>query len=167
MPLPAPHSVCDFFLFRHMKGEMKGKHFVDVSEVKRKTLEVLNNYSTEEFQKCFQQWEKRWYKCTESKGQYFEGDWSFNGIKPNKPFKKIIPVIFGSLLIEMTSNREAKESVYLYNIQHIPKICCLDCIVKARQCHGKCTVQSQRLGLVGTDKPVVNVRICCQCKTHV
>jgi hypothetical protein len=32
------------------------------------------NISTEEFQKCFQQWEKCWYKCIEAKGEYFEGD---------------------------------------------------------------------------------------------
>jgi len=37
-----------------MKGQMKGKPFADVSEVKKKMLEVLNNISTEEFQKCFQ-----------------------------------------------------------------------------------------------------------------
>ena len=41
-----------------MKCQMKGKRFADVKEVKKKTLEVLNNISTEEFQKCFQQWEK-------------------------------------------------------------------------------------------------------------
>ena len=69
----------DFFLFARMKSQMKGKRFVDVREVKKKTLEVLNNASTdnassEEFQKCFQQWEKRWHKCIESKGEYFEGD---------------------------------------------------------------------------------------------
>jgi hypothetical protein len=51
---------------------MKEKHFADVSKVKKKTLEVLNIISTEEFQKCFQQWEKRW--CIESKREYFEGD---------------------------------------------------------------------------------------------
>jgi len=59
-----PHSLdlapCDFFLFPCMKGQMKGKRFVDVSEVKKKMLGVLNNISTEEFQKCFQHWEKRW-----------------------------------------------------------------------------------------------------------
>jgi len=49
-------------------------NFADVSKVKNKTLEVLNNISTEEFQKCFQQWEKCWYKCIESKTEYFEGD---------------------------------------------------------------------------------------------
>jgi len=67
-------APCDFFLFPRMKGQMKGKCFADVSEVKKKMLEVLNNNSTEEFQKCFEQWEKHWYKCIESKGEYFEGD---------------------------------------------------------------------------------------------
>jgi len=53
---------------------MKGKRSADVSEVKKKTLEVLNNIGTEEFQKCFQQREKCWHKCIESNGEYFEGD---------------------------------------------------------------------------------------------
>ena len=79
---------CEFCLLPRMKGQMKGKCFADVSEVKKKTLEVLKNISTEEFQKCFQQREKRWYKCIESKGGYFEGDKSCNSVKPNKPFKK-------------------------------------------------------------------------------
>jgi hypothetical protein len=30
-----------------MKGQKKGKHFADVRKVKKKTLEVLNNISTE------------------------------------------------------------------------------------------------------------------------
>jgi len=63
-------APCDFFLFPHMKCQMKGKCFADVSEVKKKTLEVLNNISTEVSQKCFQQWEKHWHKCIESKGEY-------------------------------------------------------------------------------------------------
>ena len=74
-PLYSPHlSQCDFFLFLRMKGQMKGKRFADVREMKKKTLEVLNNINTAEFQKCFQQWKKRWHKCVESKGEYFEGD---------------------------------------------------------------------------------------------
>jgi len=67
-------APCNFFLFPHMKCQMKGKCFADVSKVKKKMLEVLNNISAQEFQKCFQQWEKRWYKCIKSKGKYFEGD---------------------------------------------------------------------------------------------
>jgi len=56
---------CNFFLFPHMKGQTKGKHFAEVSELKKKTPEVLNNINMEQFQKCFHQWEKCWYKCTE------------------------------------------------------------------------------------------------------
>jgi len=55
----------DFFLFPRMKRRMNGKRFADVCEVKKKTLKVLKNISTEESQKCFQQWEKCWYKSIE------------------------------------------------------------------------------------------------------
>ena len=48
-------APCDFFPFHRMKRQMKGKCLADVSKVKKKMLEVLNNISTEEFQKCFQQ----------------------------------------------------------------------------------------------------------------
>jgi len=51
-------AACDFCLFPHMIDQTKGKRFADVSEVKKKKLEFLNNISTEEFQKCFQQWGK-------------------------------------------------------------------------------------------------------------
>jgi len=50
----APHppyspylAPCDFFLLPRMKGQKKGKRFSDIREVKKKTLEVLNNISTE------------------------------------------------------------------------------------------------------------------------
>jgi hypothetical protein len=62
------------FMFARMKCQMKGKRFADVSKVKKETLEVLDIIGTEEFQKCFQQWGKRWCKCFEAKGEHFEGD---------------------------------------------------------------------------------------------
>jgi len=40
-------APCDFFPFLRMKGQKKGKRFADVREVRKKTLEVLNNISTE------------------------------------------------------------------------------------------------------------------------
>jgi len=50
----APHppyspdlAPCDFSLFFRMKGQKIGKRFADVREVKKKTLEILNNISTE------------------------------------------------------------------------------------------------------------------------
>ena len=48
--------------------------FADVSEVQKKMLEILNNITTEEFQKFLQQWKKHWCKYIESKEKYFEGD---------------------------------------------------------------------------------------------
>ena len=45
-----------------MTDQMKEKRLADVNEVKKKTLEFMNNVSTEELQKCFQQREKSWYK---------------------------------------------------------------------------------------------------------
>jgi hypothetical protein len=39
-------APCDFFLFPHMKRQMKRKRFADVRKVKKKTLEVLNIIST-------------------------------------------------------------------------------------------------------------------------
>ena len=61
-------------VLNNISSEEFQKCFADVSKVKKKTLEVLNNIRSEEFQKCFQQWEKCWYKYIESKGEYFEGD---------------------------------------------------------------------------------------------
>jgi len=81
-------APCDFSLFPRMKGQIKATSSADVSEVKKKTLDFLNNISNEEFQKCFRQREKRCYKCIESKGEYFEGDWSCNGISTKKTLKK-------------------------------------------------------------------------------
>ena len=50
----APHppyspdlAPCDVFLFSRKKGQKKGKRFADVREVKKKMLEVFNNFSTE------------------------------------------------------------------------------------------------------------------------
>jgi hypothetical protein len=74
----------DFFLFTRMKGQMKGESFAYVSEVKKKTLKVLNIISIQDCQKCFHQYEKRLYNCIGSKGEYFEGDQSCNSTKPNK-----------------------------------------------------------------------------------
>ena len=63
-----------FFLFPRMKRNLKGKHFADVEEVKRKTTEALANIKEDEFKNCFEQWYKRKDKCIAPNGKYFEGD---------------------------------------------------------------------------------------------
>ena len=76
--------------------------FADVSEVNKKTLEVLNNISTEEFQKCFQQWEKRWQKCIGEKESTLKETRFVIVQNLINHKKKIIPVIFGSSLVSTT-----------------------------------------------------------------
>lgn len=77
-PLPhAPYSPdlapCDFFLFPRMKKDMKGHRFSDVEEVKKKTRMELAAIQTDEFERCFQQWEHRLDKCIALEGEYIEG----------------------------------------------------------------------------------------------
>lgn len=74
----APYSPdlapCDFFLFPRMKKMLKGKRYDDVEAVKTASQRALDNITREEFQTCFQQWEKRLDKCIACNGEYFEGD---------------------------------------------------------------------------------------------
>ena len=67
-------APCDFFLFSRMKRDLKGKRFQNVEEVGEKTTEALKAITLQEFQNCFEQWKKWWDKCTDSQGEYFEGD---------------------------------------------------------------------------------------------
>jgi hypothetical protein len=40
----------------------------------RNAVARLITIPKDEFQKCFQQWWKRWEKCVHYQGDYFEGD---------------------------------------------------------------------------------------------
>ena len=77
MPQP-PHSPdlvpTDFFLFPKLKTPMKGKRFATTEEIKEKSKQRLLAIPKSAFQKCFQDWKKRWFKCTISVGGYFKGD---------------------------------------------------------------------------------------------
>jgi len=42
--------------------------------VREKTTVALKAITLQEFQNCFEQWKKRWGKCIDSQGEYFEGD---------------------------------------------------------------------------------------------
>ena len=63
-----------FILFLRMKRGLKGKGFQNVKEVGKKTTEALKAIPLKEFQNCFEQWKKRWEKCIDSQGEYFESD---------------------------------------------------------------------------------------------
>jgi hypothetical protein len=76
----APYSPdlapCDFFLFPKIKSILKGTRFESMEEVKRKSAELLNALTKEDFQHCFDQWKKRMERCVARGGEYIEGEHS-------------------------------------------------------------------------------------------
>jgi hypothetical protein len=57
-----------------LKRPLKGSHFDSHEDIMQNATKELRNLTEEAFQKCFQQWKKRWAKCVEAQGAYFEGD---------------------------------------------------------------------------------------------
>jgi len=74
----APYSPdmapCDFWLFPHLKMQLKGTRFESRNDIIRNTMTKLYSICKEAFQKCFEQWRNRWEKCVQLQGDYFEGD---------------------------------------------------------------------------------------------
>jgi hypothetical protein len=57
-----------------MKSKLKERRFQDVTEIQEQSLTVLHAIPKSQFQRCFQQWQKHWFRCINSEGEYFEGD---------------------------------------------------------------------------------------------
>ncbi|PNF32541.1 hypothetical protein B7P43_G02465 [Cryptotermes secundus] len=74
----APYSPdmapCDFWLFPKLKIPLKGTRFESREDIVRNATARLIIIPKDAFQKCFQQWRKRWEKCVHYQGDYFEGD---------------------------------------------------------------------------------------------
>jgi hypothetical protein len=73
LPYSPDLGPCDFFLFLRMKLKVKGRRF-HVTEIQEESLTILHAIPKSQFQQFFQQWQKRWTHCMNSKGEYFEGD---------------------------------------------------------------------------------------------
>jgi hypothetical protein len=71
-----PNSLapCDFWLFPHLKMQLKGTRFDSRDDLIRNATAKLYSIRKEAFQKCFEQWQNRWEKCVQSQGDYFEAD---------------------------------------------------------------------------------------------
>ena len=65
-------ASANFFLFPNLKTSMKGKRFPTIEEIKEKSKQKLLPIPKSAFQKCFEDWKKRWHKCIVSEGGYFE-----------------------------------------------------------------------------------------------
>ncbi|KYN37315.1 hypothetical protein ALC56_08373 [Trachymyrmex septentrionalis] len=61
-------------LFPKVKNIMADEHFVAVNTIKRETTKLLKEFTKEDMQHYFQEWEKRWTKCILSRKEYFEDD---------------------------------------------------------------------------------------------
>jgi len=57
-----------------MKRDLKGRHFQNVEEVRGKNDGGTEGYHFATVQKCLEHWKKRWDKCIDCQGEYFEGD---------------------------------------------------------------------------------------------
>jgi phage terminase large subunit-like protein len=63
-----------FLLVSENTSKLKGRRFQDVTEIQEQSLTVLHAIPKSQFQRCFQQWQKRWTRCINSEGEYLEGD---------------------------------------------------------------------------------------------
>ena len=53
---------------------MKGWKFAKIEEIKTASLEDLKTIPKSAYQKCFEDWKKRWHKYIIFEGDYFEGN---------------------------------------------------------------------------------------------
>lgn len=67
-------APCDFYLFPKVKESLKGTHFETLEQVKDKTATLLRSITPEDFQNCYQHWQKRMQRCIFREGEYFEGE---------------------------------------------------------------------------------------------
>ncbi|UYV84245.1 hypothetical protein LAZ67_X001654 [Cordylochernes scorpioides] len=62
----------DFFLYPKLKMKLKGKKFDNVDMTQAESKATLRNLSKSDFISCFDNWKKRWSRCIEAGGAYFE-----------------------------------------------------------------------------------------------
>ena len=67
-------APCDFWLFPKLKRSLRGHRFDTIEEIQAESKKALKAIPEIEFNKCFDDWKKRWHKRIISGGDYFKGD---------------------------------------------------------------------------------------------
>lgn len=67
-------APCDFWSFNMLKRPLRGNRFDSLEDIKRESKTALRSIPEEAFNRCFDNWKRRWQKCIMSGGDYFEGD---------------------------------------------------------------------------------------------
>nr|XP_012151353.1 PREDICTED: putative uncharacterized protein FLJ37770 [Megachile rotundata] len=62
----------DFFLFPRIKRELKGHRFDSIEAIQAGTTKALNSIPETDFQKAFDEWQRRQTKYVDAGGMYFE-----------------------------------------------------------------------------------------------
>jgi [histone H3]-lysine36 N-dimethyltransferase SETMAR len=62
----------DFFLFPKLKMALKGSRFDTREVIIAESKKVMKSIPKDDFYKCFESWEKRWKRCIDAGGDYFE-----------------------------------------------------------------------------------------------
>ena len=57
-----------------MKLKLKGRRFDTTEEIQAESQRVLDALTEKDFQEAFQKWSRRWDRCLDAGGNYFEGD---------------------------------------------------------------------------------------------
>lgn len=74
----APYSPdmvpCNFFLFPKLKLPLRERHFESIEAIKENSLKELKAIPQSVYEKCIEDWVKRWHSCIALDGAYFEGD---------------------------------------------------------------------------------------------
>ncbi|XP_014487170.1 PREDICTED: putative uncharacterized protein FLJ37770 isoform X2 [Dinoponera quadriceps] len=62
----------DFFLFPRIKKNLKRHRFRTIEAVQAASTRCLNSLSVGDFQEAYEDWKKRWQRCIDAGGSYFE-----------------------------------------------------------------------------------------------
>jgi hypothetical protein len=57
-----------------MKLKLKGYRFDTIKEIQTEAQKLLDTLTEKDLQEAFQKWRRRWDRCLNAGGNYFEGD---------------------------------------------------------------------------------------------
>ncbi|XP_014091877.1 protein GVQW3 [Bactrocera oleae] len=64
----------DFFLFSKLKNMLRGTRHESIEAIQSHSLKALMAIPDKSYNKCMENWIKRWHACIGAKGEYFQGD---------------------------------------------------------------------------------------------
>jgi len=65
-------APCDFWLFPKLKMKMKGQFFDDIPDIQEAVTDALEIIPKNDFLRCFESFYKRFQRCIDDQGDYFE-----------------------------------------------------------------------------------------------